>query len=637
MNNGIFSSLSGRSMILIAIAIIAVSYSLFFYFQGMAEDNFRASLFQQQEQRQLDSTKAIAQHIESDLDGISSKMGLIAARYNMADTNLPGEEKKMREFMEQVFTELNVQRGRPLSRTEITNDNASSSPSTSSQLIDGIYILDENGIVTTDVRAEGVKNIEGQDLSARQYVSDSAQYLLPQFSTGYVGSDGKFRIAATYPIIGPDGVYKGLVAATMPTDRFFQHYGNVYDIKSQYIVALDIGSVQLVHPVPSLVGNPFFGEFTQNITSHNDVLNSLVRKVMSGMPGYAIYSFVNGERLTSGYPIYLGGQPTYFVFVITPTSTIYSAVDHILNAQRFQTFSVLAGTTVTIAALIFLLVRWNRALNKEVKMRTLEITNSNQQLLNVNARLEESNKQLAFANERLLVVNDQLQQSERAQKEFINIAAHELRTPIQPILGLAEILQAKNKDPETKTMLDTINRNANRLEQLATNILDVTRIESQSLKLRRDRFGINDTLVQAIEDFRNQLHDNQITLDFQPEKEVFVFADRERIYQVIHNLLSNAIKFAPGGKIVVQTNVQDGNQRGRSEVVVTMSDNGSGIDQEVLPKLFTRFATKSEQGTGLGLYISKSIIGAHDGKIWAENNNKGKGAIFHFSLPLADK
>src|SRR5206468_12433256 len=187
-----------------------------------------------------------------------------------------------------------------------------------------------------------------------------------------------------------------------------------------------------------------------------------------------------------------------------------------------------------------------------------------------NARLEESNKQLAFANERLLVVNDQLQQSERVQKEFINIAAHELRTPIQPILGLAEILQAKNKDPETKIMLDTINRNANRLEQLATNILDVTRIESQTLKLRRDRFGINDTLAQAIEDFRNQLHDNQITLDFHPEKEVFVFADKERIYQVIYNLLSNAIKFAPEGEIDVRRNVQDGNQ-GRSQVVVTIS------------------------------------------------------------------
>src|SRR5207253_5183291 len=142
---------------------------------------------------------------------------------------------------------------------------------------------------------------------------------------------------------------------------------------------------------------------------------------------------------------------------------------------------------------------------------------------------------------------------------------------------------------------------------LATNILDVTKIESRNLKLRRDRFGINDTLAQAIEDFRNQLHDNQITLDFHPEKEVFVFADKERIYQVIYNLLSNAIKFAPEGEIDVRTNVQDGNQ-GRSQVVVTISDSGSGIDQEVLPKLFTRFATKSEQGTGLGLYISKSII-----------------------------
>jgi signal transduction histidine kinase len=208
------------------------------------------------------------------------------------------------------------------------------------------------------------------------------------------------------------------------------------------MAVLDSDSLQLVHPVPSLVGTPFFGEHTQNITGHSQPLNDQIRQVLTGKPTNSVYEFVNGERFNTGHPVFFRGQPVYFVFVITPTSAIYSTIDGILAGQRTQTFTVLAGTTVSIAVLIFLLARWNSGLNRVVEARTGEIKQSNARLVRANSQLEESNRQLAIANDKMIAINHQLERNERIQKEFINVAAHELRTPIQPILGLAEIMHA---------------------------------------------------------------------------------------------------------------------------------------------------------------------------------------------------
>jgi signal transduction histidine kinase len=249
------------------------------------------------------------------------------------------------------------------------------------------------------------------------------------------------------------------------------------------------------------------------------------------------------------------------------------------------------------------------------------------------------------------------------QKEFINVAAHELRTPIVPILGFGELLYSKIKgrqqqqkgqgQQEEEEMVETILRNANRLHQLTEDILDVTRIESNTLKLKKERFNLNDVIVDAIEDFREQIANGKVNLMYEPgNNNTFVVeADRRRVTQVISNLLNNSIKFTKEGTVTVATiirrkDVVDRDNRGEGggseEVVIATRDTGSGIDPELMPRLFTKFATKSYQGTGLGLFISKSIVEAHGGKIWAENNNnngsdsdrKYKGATFYFTLPV---
>src|ERR671920_676199 len=239
---------------------------------------------------------------------------------------------------------------------------------------------------------------------------------------------------------------------------------------------------------------------------------------------------------------------------------------------------------------------------------------------------------------------ERLKDIQRMKDEFINIAAHELRTPIQPILGLSEVLQSKIKDVKQRQLLDTITRNAKRLQRLTDDILDVTKIESQSLKLNKERCNLNDVITNVIDDMiinrefkkENNNGDDNIKLEYRP-KDIFVEVDRVRVTQVISNLLNNAIKFTKEGKITITIEKKDNEE----VAVISIKDTGIGIDSEVFPKLFSKFASKSYQGTGLGLFICKSVIEAHDGKIWAENNNNNtqekKGATFYFTLPTINR
>ena len=245
----------------------------------------------------------------------------------------------------------------------------------------------------------------------------------------------------------------------------------------------------------------------------------------------------------------------------------------------------------------------------------------------------------------------QLKQEDSLKTEFINVAGHELRTPIQSILGYVEMI--KSFPEQTSTYLQPLERNTQRLYRLTRDILDITKIESGTLKLKKTTFDMNEKINNVIRDLtlKKNINDNNnsskpnIKFIFQPTKEpIMIFADKERIYQVISNLTKNALKFIPfnDGKIEISLEkVKEEEGEDKEHVLVKIKDNGNGIDKDILPMLFEKFATKSETGTGLGLYISKSIVEAHGGKIWAENNSDGKekgrgGAIFVFTLPLSN-
>jgi two-component system, OmpR family, sensor histidine kinase VicK len=244
--------------------------------------------------------------------------------------------------------------------------------------------------------------------------------------------------------------------------------------------------------------------------------------------------------------------------------------------------------------------------------------------------------------EELREANEQLQIHDKMQREFINIASHEMKTPTQAILGTSGLLQYY---PERKDeLIEIIQRNAKRLQTLIANILDVTRIESQALILNKERFNIRDAISSLIEDYKDRTKNSNIEIinkNNNNNNPIFVEADKDRIIQVLSNLLSNAIKFTNQGKISInlfEKNDDNYEEDGRKEVIVSVTDTGSGINSEILPRLFSKFTSKSYQGTGLGLFICKSIINAHGGRIWAENNavseNKS-GATITFSLPAA--
>jgi two-component system, OmpR family, sensor histidine kinase VicK len=263
-------------------------------------------------------------------------------------------------------------------------------------------------------------------------------------------------------------------------------------------------------------------------------------------------------------------------------------------------------------------------------------------------------EQLKDSKERLEMLNQRLESHNIIQQEFINIAAHELRTPIQPILGLSEIALARNEkmldrdDPQLKETLEVITRNAKRLHRLTDDILDVTRIDSKILKLNKESVDIDEVIDNVIDDFRNKIdrtsedqvrivkmiksHSNKPKHDAGSSRVTNLICDKNRTIQIISNLISNAIKFSYNNGII--TISKEVNVDNRS-IIISVIDRGSGIDPDIFPRLFSKFSTRSNHGTGLGLYVCKNLVEAQGGRIWAQDNKDGPGATFSFSLPIS--
>jgi signal transduction histidine kinase len=371
----------------------------------------------------------------------------------------------------------------------------------------------------------------------------------------------------------------------------------------------------------SLIGKDFLSkEFQSTIpTEIKDSYISILKRSLAQRAGADDVSFNDKTTTISYQPIIIDGKHLWTLYIGSP-HTLTSDVGLLIDQQKnFSTLVVIViGTIAT--GIAFLILSWNKRLKTSVTNRTLELKRTNDSLT-------ESNRLLAAANEQLKV-------HDRMQKEFINIAAHELRTPIMPILGDAQYIerQFNEKDDEKieveKEQISSLIRNAKRLDRLASDILDVTRIESKSLKLNKEKFNLSDIISSSIADVKrsDDENSNYVRILYNP-KDIIIEADKWRITQVVTNLLSNAVKFTEEGVITINAEAMD------NKIIVSVRDTGPGIDAEVLPKLFSKFVTKSDKGTGLGLFISKSIIESHGGKICASNNSDGPGATFSFTLP----
>jgi len=339
----------------------------------------------------------------------------------------------------------------------------------------------------------------------------------------------------------------------------------------------------------------------------------------------------DGQSATLAYHVVsVDGKAAAIVFIVTPDTF---ATDTFLQLENLRILSVILITGIGAVAvgLSAAIVRWNRKLESLVSKRTTELAARTDELEVMYRNLDSANRNLSEAHEGLKV-------HDRLQREFVNVAAHELRTPVQPLLAAAEIMESqfgnKDKIEVSKAEIEMIVRNAKRLERLSSDILAISRIESGALKINNENFSLSYIIAEAMKDarVRSQIEPDMVSITYHPD-DIFVEADREKIAEVVSNLLTNAIKFTQDGTITITTQKDLNNKM----AIVTITDTGTGIDTSVLPKLFEKFVTKSENGTGIGLYISKKITEAHGGRIWGENRTDGiRGATFGFTLPLAD-
>lgn len=198
-------------------------------------------------------------------------------------------------------------------------------------------------------------------------------------------------------------------------------------------------------------------------------------------------------------------------------------------------------------------------------------------------------------------MKNDLKEKDHLKDEFINVASHELRTPIQPIVSYVDLARkgVVGQDKAFQVVMDQ----ARRLKRLADDILDVSRIEGRRLILSKEHFSVNDVIAKIIEEKRPDLAGRDVVMQFKPAggDDATVYADRSRITQVMANIIDNAIKFTKKGSIEIITAPVDG----KSAVEISVIDTGGGIPDEMFPQLFTKFATRSvaygtEHGTGLG-------------------------------------
>jgi signal transduction histidine kinase len=335
--------------------------------------------------------------------------------------------------------------------------------------------------------------------------------------------------------------------------------------------------------------------------------------------------------------------------IIVTISTIISAIIFALILSKsisfpLETLKTIVHNITQQQYNIPVKIPWQANLPYEIFDLFLQTDKMRKQIKSVNENL---NSLVKKKTNELQIANQELLLHDKLQKDFINVAAHELRTPIVPILGLSEFLYEKVlnktlKQEILKESLQIIVRNSSRLHTLIESLLDVTRIESDKLRLNKERFDIYKLVNDTINDFTNKFKNTEKNIfkvvysnDNDDDKDgiIFVYADRDRIQEVISNLLNNAYKFTENGQIIVKLKKKIDNENKQVKIIV--KDSGTGIDKEILPRLFEKFATKSEAGTGLGLYISKKIVEAHGGKIWAENNSSDdRGATFYFTLPI---
>lgn len=633
------------------ISLVVISNLIYFSLQQINEKNALATLLNQHIILQNQTGKSIANGISSDLNSIYKMIENVA------------QIQAIKETLYGNITKGTSQSPRNSLTLGFLNDQINSTFKDLSAKADRMYILDKNGVIINSFAPKGEDLFLGLNLSFRDYVKDTVQSKEPVFSGVFKGADGKIRIAITYPIINNTNAlihsnedsnqsyifennsnsgsqYLGLVAASAPVSQIFERYGNIYNIKSQYLVGYDKNGTIMVSPRLEYIGKNYDDPQVQSVTNSNGVFNRIIHNLLNGTQDEGLYTTDLGERYNTAFPIVVDGRSAYGLTVVTPTNSIYENINEILQNERIQGLLIFSTMSGGVMIVILNLRNWSKDMEREVKKRT---------------------SQLNEANQRLGIINEKMVADEKAKEEFISMVSHELRTPLMPIKAYASMLlnprytgEINNKQ---KKAIDSILRNVTIMERLVGDVLDVYRLEMNRLMLSKESVNVNTLINNATAEFneiiKTQYSEKTIDLvsEISVDKNTKINCDPQRINQVLGNLIKNSIDFVPAtkGKISVSaelyTNKQDSDAdsdskefRSKGFVLFTVQDNGPGIPSDKVDNLFKKFyqidtsLTRKHGGTGLGLAICKGIVESHGGKIWIDKNNV-KGTSIRFTLP----
>lgn len=592
-----FSLSRSNLAILIVIAATSISLSIFTY------QSFAQTANQIAESAE-DDVRRIAVRQASDIRGIlENKINTVVSNLHVI-ANAPsvhrGEESEARVLFDTAETTI----GQPLDFVAWLNS-------------DGRLVWSSNVNASTWAQYAGV------DLSSRPYFTEARETKEPYFSSVIESVDNIPRVFMSVPIVD-EGVFKGIVYAGYRLDTAAQLVRNeaIDEGSESRILLLSKDGVLLHSRSPEFIGMNMLSQEVQSRFIPSSIpaaergrVNDALERALRGESGSMDITINDVTNTVAFEPVAIDGKRFLTLFIMTPH--IFAEDTAFLIAQQQNVSIITIGIIGAVAfGMAFLLLGWNKRLQIAVDTRTAELRD---------------------ANKLLVEANEQLKEHDRMQKEFVNVAAHELRTPVQPLIGIAEQLLADLGDGAeikiSRPEIEMLDRNAKRLVHLTSVILEASRIEASALRLKKERVDLTEKMKAVMADTQPFIEpEKDVRIVFEPPNEgsVVVEADSVRLYEVLSNLIGNAVKFTKHGVVSVSIGkTQDGHAK------VSVSDTGTGIDPEIMPRLFTRFATKSEKGTGLGLYISKGIVEAHGGRIWAENNGEGRGATFTFTLPLA--
>lgn len=503
-------------------------------------------------------------------------------------------------------------------------------------IVDSYYWFDNNG---TNIWSSSFKNdtieerFNGFSIASHAYFEEVKDTLAPIYGDTQEWVDLQPKIFIAYPILDTENstvtennvnqIFKGVVLATINPNVLGLILNNqLSPLTSANISLVNSNGLMILKGTPEYFGinllDPTARSLSEQFVTDNREATNLIEEIRSALLNSRTFSIdvvASGQDLTVAYsPVLLDGKRLLTIILALPHIP-EASVENLVLLQR--NFGLAAMVTIGIISfgVFYGVTNWHKEMRKQVQKHKLE--------------LEERAEKLAIIDQ--------------GQKEFIDIAAHEFRTPIQSVLGYSEFIRSSLVNFDD--YFDNLFKNAKRLEKITNDILDVSKIDSQNFELSKTHFDLNDTIKKIVGNHEKEALDKKVKIIFEPKKEEIktISADESKIQQVIDNLLSNALDFTKDGTIIIKVydlsirSDDKDNSETQESIAIDVKDTGSGINEEIMSRLFEKFSRRSDSGAGLGLYITKKIVDMHGGKIWAQNNRGSKGATFTFTLPLNEQ